>query len=96
MARTRCRATTKPPKFPPRAIFPPGLMGSFGGMLLSILAILILLGSTLLILGNLRLVMRDIYDVMVSTVSGMRFTDHLAANLALVALWVVLFVLSYE
>lgn len=64
-------------------------------MLMSILAIFILFGSTLLILSNLRMVLRDIYDVVVASVVGARFSDHLAANVALIALWLLLFFLSF-
>ena len=64
-------------------------------MILSILAIAVLIGSTLLILGNLRMVMRDIYDVLLASVAGARFTNHMVANVAFVALWLMLFALSF-
>ena len=64
-------------------------------MLLSLVAIAILIGSTLLILSNLKMVLQDIYDVVVHAVAGARFSDHLAANLALIALWLVVFVVSF-
>ena len=64
-------------------------------MLLSLVAIAILIGSTLLILSNLKMVLQDIYDVVVHAVAGARFSAHLAANLALIALWLLLFILSF-
>lgn len=64
-------------------------------MFVSILAIAILMGSTLLILSNLKMVMRDIVDVVVASVIQARFSDHLVANLALVSLWLLIFALSF-
>lgn len=63
--------------------------------MLSILALLILIGSTLLIASNIRMVMRDIYDVLRSSVSDTRFATHMAANIAFVALWLLIFSLSF-
>ena len=62
---------------------------------MSLLALAILTGSTLLILSNLKMVLRDIYDVVLASVTGARFTSHLSANLALLALWFLLFALSF-
>ena len=64
-------------------------------MLWSVLALMILVASTMLILSNLRIVVQDIVQVLVASVTGARFANQLSANLAFAALWLLIFVLSY-
>ena len=64
-------------------------------MILSVFALAVMALSTFLILSNLRMVLRDVVDVFVTSVQQLRFSDHIAANLALLALWFLLFALSF-
>lgn len=84
-----------PGEFPALAQISPDSWAIQTVMFVSFLAILVLTASTLLILSNLKMVMRDIVDVVVTSVVQARFSDHLAANLALVSLWLLIFALSF-
>ncbi|SPF79921.1 hypothetical protein PRI8871_01723 [Pseudoprimorskyibacter insulae] len=63
--------------------------------MISVLALLILLASYWLIFSNLRAVLRDTYDVAVTAAVKFASPDRALSNLALSALWCLIFWLTF-
>lgn len=64
-------------------------------MIISILSLLILIGSMVLILSNIRGVARDTINAVSSVAANLVDRRDLTSNIALIALWCLIFWLSY-
>lgn len=64
-------------------------------MLTTTLALLVLLGSALLVISHLRVVVQDTYTAVVTCAMRARAGGRLVPRMAFVALWVLIFALSF-
>ncbi|MCR8547997.1 hypothetical protein M4578_09170 [Salipiger sp. P9] len=64
-------------------------------MMTTILAFAILTATTLLVLGNLRMVAHDTFEALSHAATRMRRSGNPGAKIAFVALWLLIFALSY-
>lgn len=64
-------------------------------MMMSLIALAILAVSAFLVLGNLRVVAQDTFSVLAGFASRARQSGQLMNLFAFVALWMLIFVLSY-
>jgi hypothetical protein len=64
-------------------------------MMTTILALLILFGTVLLVLGNLRVVAEDTFSALTTCAARARASGQLVQRSAFLALWLLIFVLSY-